>query len=263
MHQHLSIGILAQKSTGSVLFKLQLKLHAIFHFASAYPQCYPCAFAFIGFPVYYFLIFPFFRKYVFTIIRRIGLGLLLMTLAHPLSAIVEIEEVTLAQTSADNVCIIDGAVSIGCPIFYHLLARILPALVQCVGAMIALWGTIELIIAQTPYEIKGLMFTLSTTIAGVFVVMSVAVDELLISFPLHFFPSCLFYYHTIYAVIGVIAFILYVLVARWYKLRIRDDIVPYHMIAEEFFEKEIAQRRAFIQEQQLESDEEVSNSDSP
>ena len=232
-----------------------------FRFASTYPQFYPCAFAFIGFPVYYFIIFPVFRKYVLTIIRRIGLGLLLMALSHPLSAIVELVEVTLSQTLADDVCISDGAVSTaaGCPTSYQLLNMILSELVQSVGAMIALWGLIELIIAQTPHEIIGFMLTLSTTIAAVFIVMSLALDHLLKKFSLHFFPSCLFYYQTIYAVIGVLAFVLYVLVARWYKLRIRDDIVPYHTIAEEFFEKEVAQRRAFIQEYMLEDDEESSD----
>ena len=232
-------------------------------FASAYPQFYPCFFAFIGFPVYYFLIFPLIRKYVLTIIRRIGLGLLLITLVHPLSAIVELVEVTVSQTSADNTaCIFDGSVSTGCPNFDQLLEIILPDLMQSLGAMIVVWGGIELIIAQSPHKIKGLMLTLSTTIAAVFVGICIALDLLLNTFPVHFFPSCLFYYHTIYTMVGVFAFIVYVLVARWYKLRIRDDIVPYHMIAEDFFEKEVAQRRAFIQEYELEDDEESSDSNS-
>ena len=183
-----------------------------------------------------------------------------MTLAHPLSSIVELVEVTLSQTFDDNVCIFDRAVCIGCPASYQLLAIILPDLIQSVGAMIAVWGTIELIIAQTPHEIKELVLTLSTTIAAIFVAISIALDQLLSTFPLHIFPSCLFYYHTIYTVTGVLAFVLYVLVARWYKLRVRDDIVPYHMIAEEFFEMEVAQRRAFIQEQNSANDKGSSDS---
>ena len=128
--------------------------------------------------------------------------------------------------------------------------------------MIVVWGMIELIIAQTPHEFIGFTLTLATTIAILFVEISLALNQLLRSFPLYFFPGCLFYYHAIYTLIGVLAFILYVLIARWYKLRIRDDIVPYHMIAEEFFEKEVAQRRAFIQEHDLEDDQESSDSSS-
>lgn len=49
---------------------------------------------------------------------------------------------------------------------------------------------------------------------------------------------------------------MYVFVAKWYKLRVRDDIVPYHLIAEEFFEREQAYKNAYIQTLEVESSDE-------
>ena len=231
-------------------------------FSSVYFQFYPCALAFLGLPVYYFPIFPFFRKYVFTIIRRIGPGLLLMTMVNPLCAIVDLVQVTLSHTSADTVCIIDSTVAGGCPTSYQLLAIAFSELLKSIGAIIGIWGMIELIIARSSHEIKGLTVSITTTIGGAFAIVSLAVNKILSSFPLHFFPSCIFYHHVIYAMIGLLSFVLYILVARWYKLRIRDDTVPYHMIAEDFFEKEIARRHAFTQEEDSECNEEISHKQS-
>ena len=48
----------------------------------------------------------------------------------------------------------------------------------------------------------------------------------------------------------MIGFVIFVFASKAYKLRIRDDIVPYHMIAEDYFEKNYEQERAYVQKQE-------------
>ena len=42
-------------------------------------------------------------------------------------------------------------------------------------------------------------------------------------------------------------FLLFVAVSKWYKLRKRDDIVPYHMFAENYFEKNEILEQEYLQ----------------
>ena len=51
--------------------------------------------------------------------------------------------------------------------------------------------------------------------------------------------------YAIYSVITAALLIIFVITSRWYKLRKRDDIVPYHMLAENYFETNYERERAF------------------
>ena len=42
-------------------------------------------------------------------------------------------------------------------------------------------------------------------------------------------------------------FLLFAAISKWYKLRKRDDIVPYHMFAENYFEKNEILEREYLQ----------------
>ena len=73
--------------------------------------------------------------------------------------------------------------------------------------------------------------------------MGLALDMLLIKFPIHLFPGCTFYYSLFYFLVTLVVLAVFVLVSKWYKLRIRDDIVPYHLFAEDNFESNYEQER--------------------
>ena len=45
-------------------------------------------------------------------------------------------------------------------------------------------------------------------------------------------------------------FVIFVFASKAYKLRIRDDIVPYHMIAEDYFEKNYKREQQYMQQQE-------------
>ena len=43
-------------------------------------------------------------------------------------------------------------------------------------------------------------------------------------------------------------FIIFLLVSKWYKLRKRDDVIPYHMFAEDQFESDYRQEREWLKD---------------
>ena len=222
---------------------------------SNYPTYYPTLMVFLGLPLYYFLVFPFIHKSIPTIIRRIGGGMLLLACTYFTRAMVEFVEVSFSNTPRNITCIFNDGPSNECPAPAYVIWIVLPDLFKSLGATLVVFSMFELIIAQAPQEIKSLLLCITTGIAGVFVVLSYALQNLLATYPIRLYPSCLFYYCTCYFILGMLAFVLYVYAAKRYKLRIRDDIVPFHMIAEEYFEREQANRSAYIQARQLECDD--------
>ena len=49
----------------------------------------------------------------------------------------------------------------------------------------------------------------------------------------------------------MIVLIVYILTAKWYKFRKRNDIVPFHTFAEECFEKNYKQEKKILETVQL------------
>ena len=100
-----------------------------------------------------------------------------------------------------------------------------------------MYCSVEFIIAQTPQQIKGLMMCITLETFALFAICGYAIEEVFLHFPFQAFPSCGFYYYMTYFIIAMLNFLLFAAISKWYKLRKRDDIVPYHMFAENYFEK--------------------------
>ena len=82
-------------------------------------------------------------------------------------------------------------------------------------------GLYQFVCAQSPQSMKGLLIGLSFAIRGLFQLLPAA---LLIPFVYiqQSFPSCGMDYYLMNVVVGVVAVVLYVHVAKRYKLRERD-----------------------------------------
>ncbi len=92
--------------------------------------------------------------------------------------------------------------------------------------MLLVSNMLELVCAQAPYNMRGLF-------GGCMVL--VLISSLIIGF---FFPSNITL--TIYGVrvgISLLGFILYCLLARWYKRRVRDEDYNAHRVVEEVYDR--------------------------
>ncbi len=95
-------------------------------------------------------------------------------------------------------------------------------------------GVLEFICSQSPHSMKGLLIGLFFAIKGLYQVIA---DLLVFPFAVgHTFPiSCGFFYYLMNILVGVVALLVYVCVAKRYKNRERDEPSNIHRYAEEYY----------------------------
>ena len=192
----------------------------------------------VGIPLYHFLIYPFFYNYIPTMLKRIGFGLLLLHCSFLMSGIVGNVLLCSSQTNVTCLFFDSKMFNISSDGLWWVL---LPNTAWDLGISLSLITLFEFVFAQTPHSIRGLMTalivlsaTLSSSIGyGVCALASVIFSKM----------DPWFISNISLAVVSAVYLILFVCFSKSYKLRKRDDIVPIHLFAEEYFEKELEGRR--------------------
>ena len=179
-------------------------------------------------PVYQFLVYPFFYNYIPSILKRIGLGLLLAVLAN---AVFSIAELYAYEVNTNFTCLLRTNEEF--PVFPWILD--MSHSITIVGIIITIMCTFEFIIAQAPSQVRGFAFSLSLGLT-ILAYFSVILHE---SIP----NTCVFV--IVISVMNLGVFVLYVIVSRRYKLRQRNDIIPYHLFAENQFESDYRQKQLY------------------
>ena len=167
-------------------------------------------------------------------LRRIGLGIFVMAISFLSNSIVEV----VGQVENGNVTFMFSASAEdgdNFPISYWWTW--INNIIHGTGFMVTLYSSLEFFIAQTPWQMKGLIVSIFLVAFAIMCIAGGIFAQIFISFPFHLFPSCGFYYYMTFCVIMFVILLLFVLVSKWYTLRKRDDIVPYHRLAEDYFEK--------------------------
>ena len=113
----------------------------------------------------------------------------------------------------------------------------IPNLIHGIGFIMISYSSIEFVIAQTPCQMKGLSVSVLLELSGISILANVLITGMFTSFPFNLFPSCGFYYNMTFFVFILAILFCFVFISKWYTLRKRDDIVPYHRLAEDYFEK--------------------------
>ena len=200
-----------------------------------------CAIAAVGVPMYHFLFHPLFYKHIPSMLRRIGVGILLIAISFFSNMIVELvahlenEEIMCMFSMNDT------------KVHINYLWTPLPILFRSVGYVLVMYCSVEFVIAQTLQQINGLMMCITFEAFGLLLICGYVIGELFLQFPFQAFPSCAFYYYMTYFIIALLNFLFFLTISKWYKLRRRDDIVPYHMFAENYFEKNQILEQEYLQ----------------
>ena len=92
--------------------------------------------------------------------------------------------------------------------------------------------SLEFCMAQAPCQVKGLITTVIFLTGGIFYFLYVGVD---------YYIYIKWVLHIVRCVVLLAFFVMFVFVSKWYKLRKRDDVIPYHMFAEDQFESNYRQ----------------------
>ena len=181
-------------------------------------------------PLYLILLRPFISHYVPGMLKRMGLGMVMFLLSGLC---------TLLMGSFGHNCTTESCSVIGyLKVSKHFL--VIQSSLNAIGYMLFNIATFEFICAQSPHSMKGLLIGTFFAIKGVFQligVVAVFTPVVALCTSKTQFPTCGFIYYLINVAIALIGIIAFVLVARKYQYRERDEPDNIYRYAEEYYAK--------------------------
>ena len=218
-------------STVGFIFAHELKLFHVSYEISQFISCfviYESLYSSIAILFILLLLSQMFRKYISSMLKRIGLGLVFALTVQ-----------------------LYYVIMFACKDYFQLntlsyKAIIFPEILYGVSFALILPTSLEFTIAQSPHEMKGLMvgmwfasygFGYAFNIIGMYLFK--CEDDIIC--------QSLFYYVYI-SVVVLIILIVFLVLAKRYKLRVRENEVNIHVIAEEHYERYIEQEVEYRRE---------------
>ena len=188
-------------------------------------------------PLYIFFVRPFISHYIPGMLKRIGLGILMMVVSLICTFIMD-TAAHLEQTNNTS-CLIPlhfnestGAMS------QNSLVLVVPQCLSAIYTLLIYIALYEFICSQSPHPMKGLLIGLSFTIKGLFELFGIIVVILFAKYTKsQSFPSCGMEYYIMNTCAGLFALILYFYAAKKYKNRLRDEPCYVRRYVEEYYSK--------------------------
>ena len=192
-------------------------------------------------PVYQFLLYPLFYNYIPSLLRRVGIGLFLCMIANTVWMIMDLIGHQL-NTSAGCFLLnqFNNTSTHDIPIDSNWI--VLPSVFYTVGSILAQFSSFELVIAQTPHGMKGLVIGLWYAFTGLTNIIGK-----LYNIPFHYLtnsstlPSCGFYFFFGKTVLSSLYCLLFLVLSKQYKLRQREVTINVQNIIEEHYERYMQQ----------------------
>ena len=200
----------------------------------------------VSLPLYLFLLRPFITYHIpgllKTILKRIGVGLLLIILSLLCALAMD---VVVHERNSNLFCmfspnhtthIVNESTSYRPSLYQNVYFFISQHVLSALYSMLIDIAVFEFIASQSPYSMKGLLigvlFSSRILALGLGIVIMIPfITSWKTSYPL----SCGSGFYITNISIGVITFIVYVLVAKNYKHRTRDEPSFIHQYAEEYY----------------------------
>ena len=189
-------------------------------------------------PFYHLLVYPCFYRYIPSMLRRMGTGLLLMTVAQCGYAILELVghsmdhgvRCAFVSVESDNQSLI---------LPLSIAFMLIPKFVSALGRLLLLLTSLEFVVAQTPTHMRAMMIGLWYAGCGLTALLNSQMHYPFSGIPSSFFPSCGFYYFLTKIVVLGSMFLLFLFLSKRYRLRERNIPVNFHMFAENYYDKYI------------------------
>ena len=193
----------------------------------------------ISIPLYICLLRPFIYRYVPSMLKRIGLGILIRLLS--LLSIMLIDTAGHIETSNSS-CFINYYRTYPLNISWWYLT--IPNILNALSSMLFEVAVFEFMCAQSPHAMKGLIIGTFFAIKGTFQFLGAAVLYApFFSWSLHTsFPSCGFVYYLINILVALSGLVAYTCVARRYQYRQRDEPDNVYRYAEDYYDRAIDER---------------------
>ena len=191
-------------------------------------------------PLYLCLLRPFISQYIPGMLKRMGLGMFLILLSLLTSFFMD----TAAHLEGDH-----SYNHINCmfAIYYHEVDYDVdfpspqnPALLliqltlSALSHMLIYTAVFEFICSQSPHSMKGLLIGVLYAIRGLYQLVATFLVVPFTALP-NQLVSCGCWYYTMNVVIGVVALLVYMCVAKRYRYRVRDEFCNIHQYAEDYY----------------------------
>ena len=189
-------------------------------------------------PVYVFFVRPYILYYVPGMLKRVGIGMILMMISLVCISVIDylvnfkerensvcaFHDFTFDYSNSTEILIRDSTLLV--------VHRSLTAL----STMLVYIALYEFICSQSPHSMKGLLIGLSFALRGLFQLIAVIMISPLIYLGSHL-PNCRMLYYILNICIGLIAVVVFIRIARKYKLRERDEPYLIYRYAEEYYSR--------------------------
>ena len=178
-------------------------------------------------PLYLCLLRPLIRDYIPGMFKRMGLGMVLFLISGLCTLVMGVTNRNCASES----CTLTSSFKIS----PHFL--LFQFSLNAVSYLLIYIASYEFICAQSPQSMKGLLIGTFFAIKGIFQLLGVVLYSAIgvRCSVKHHFPICIFVYYLISIVIALIGLIAFILVARKYQYRERDEPDNIYRYAEEYY----------------------------
>ena len=191
---------------------------------------------FVLIPVYRFIVYPLVRKYIPSLLKMIGVGLILCFVSMVINTSA-IAATVYALKQPQNITMPDTP---QVSLYWMLAAEVLNG----IGVVVILLFGLEFAMAQTPNRMRGIMMGLLIIMYGWSSHGSYLLAEIF-----HMFKaSYLFYFYLVLPPLAMLMLITFVIVAKRYKLRERERHVNIQAIVEEHYERYYDQEEEYMRE---------------
>ena len=195
-------------------------------------------------PIYEFFVHPILHNYIPSMLTRVGIGNILIALSYV--AFFTIDTMghgteSLAQDGSMNnyTCLFDES-SPPYQLTIDTLWTVLPGFLVGLGTGAVTIAVYEFVFSQSPYNMKGLLMGAIFATEGTFQLLGLAVQ-----FPFYLgymnymtaFPTCGSVYTLLLLALSIVWFVIYVLVARGYHKREREETKRQQDYAEDYYSK--------------------------
>ena len=194
-------------------------------------------------PFYRFILYPLVHKYVPSILKIMGSGLFLCLLV----TVVELNVLSIGHFySNTSHCIFDDLTVTGTlpiPLYWVLIIDF----VNGVGVVLVMCSLFELVIAQTPNRMRGIMMGVVIVMLGFGTLGNTMFAKIFQQLQAAS-PSCVFYYYLVLSLLLLLILIVFVILAKRYKLREREKHINIQAIVEEHYERYFDQEEEYMRE---------------
>ena len=209
---------------------------------------YPCSLSNKGLPsliiilllvLYIVLLRPLIQDYIPSVLKRIGLGMILML--TPIFCFFIFDTIGHATTDDIQTCFLTSAHTLGKSqsLIIKSALLLIPTFANISGSMIFYVAMYEFLYSQSPYSMKGLVIGTFFAIRGSFQLLG----ALVFIFPFlawkstSSFPSCGFIYYLVNMIVAFLGMIAFIWITKRYQNRQRDEPDNIYRYAEEYYEK--------------------------